>query len=214
MTKSDSSETLFNTANYRLASNRRIKILSGGLFVNKKKSSDFRREIVSLNEFNTDRNLNDPAKRLFDSNKNNPNSMSDFRSNKHDLKTYPRRSYDHRPQTFRSKTASVGENDDLKYKIMINSSFNDEDPHKRFAISAKQPIQLKERWMELSNETDSKHPDRYVDLKDLDPEILLQPEIRPIPHDQLVVEVKGIYDWALKDSETNIIHIKFRFKEV
>lgn len=75
---------------------------------------------------------------------------------------------------------------------MINSSFNDEDPHKRFAISAGQPTQLEERWVELPNETDSEHPDRYVD-PDLNPEILLQPETRPIPHDQLVVEVKGIY---------------------
>lgn len=117
--ESDSSETFFNTANYRLASNRRIKTLFGGPFVNKEKSPDFRRKIVSPNESNTDRNSNGSVKRLFDSNKDNPNSMPDFRSNKHDLKTYPRRSYDHRPQTFRSKTAprsktaSVEENGDF-----------------------------------------------------------------------------------------------------
>lgn len=75
---------------------------------------------------------------------------------------------------------------------MINFSFNDEDPHKRFVISAEQPTQLKERWVKLPNETDSEHFDKYVD-PDLDPEILLQPETRPIPHDQLIVEVKDIY---------------------
>lgn len=114
--------TLLNTANYRLASNRRTKTLSGGPFVNKEKGPDFRREIASPNESNTGRNPNGPVKRLFDPNKDNPNSVPGFRSNKHDPTTYPRRSYDHRPQTFRSKTAPrsetapVGENGDLKYK--------------------------------------------------------------------------------------------------
>lgn len=96
----------------------RTKILSDESFVNKEKGSDFRREIASPDEFNTGRNPNDPAKRLFDPNKDNPNSAP--------------------------------------------------------------------------NETDSEHPDGYTD-SDLDSEILLQFETRPISHDQLVVEMKDIY---------------------
>lgn len=48
--------------------------------------------------------------------------------------------------------------------------------------------------MELPNETDSEPPDGYADPElEPDTDILLQPETRPISHEQLVVEVKGIY---------------------
>ena len=190
--ESDPPGTLFDTANHRLASNRRTKALSGGPFVNKEKDPDFRREVSSPKEANVGRNANGPAKRLFDPNTDNPGSAPGLRSNKQDPTTYPRRFYDPRAHVFRSKRTPVGENGDLKYKIMINSSFNDEDPHKRLALSSGQPATSEERRVEWPNETDSEHPDGYAD-PDLEPEILLQPETRPISHDQLVVEVKGIY---------------------
>ena len=203
--ESDPPGTLLDTSpTHRLASNRRTKTLSGGPFVSKEKDPDFRREISNPKESNTGRtgNPNGPAKRLFDPNTDSPasvpGSVPGFRSNKQDPTIYPRRVYDHRAHVFRSKRTPGGDNGgDFKYKIMINSSFNnDEDPHKRSAISSIQPPPWEERRLELPApaevEADSDHPDGYAD-PDLEPEILLQPETRPISHDQLVVEVKGIY---------------------
>lgn len=82
--------------------------------------------------------------------------------------------------------------DDFEYKIMIHFSFNDEDSHKQFVISSRQSTQLEKRRVKLSNETDLEHFDEYVD-SDLNSEILLQFEIRSISHNQLIIEVKGIY---------------------
>ena len=182
VTKSDPSGTLLNTANHRLASNQRTKTLSGEPFVNKKKNPNFRREIANPNESNTDRNSNDLAKCLFDPNTDNPSSVLDFRSNKQDPTTYPRWFYHHKAHVFRSKRTSVGDNGDLKYKIMINSSLNNEDSIKRFVMSSSQPVQLKERRVKLSNKTNSKHFDEYAD-PNLELEILLRPKTRPISHD-------------------------------
>ena len=83
VTEFDLSDIFLDTANYRFDSNRRIEILFGGIFVNKKKNSDFRRKIVNFDKFNTDRNSNDLVKRLFDSNKNNSNSTSNETDSKH-----------------------------------------------------------------------------------------------------------------------------------
>lgn len=194
--ESDPPGTLPDTPGHRLASNRRTKTLSGGPFVATEKDPDFLRDVSSPKESNPGRNLSVPVKRLFDPNTDNPGSLPGslpgFRSSKQDPSIYPRRVYDHRTHVFRSKRTPGPDNGDFKYNIMINSSFNDADPHKRMTLSSVPPVASVQRRVEWSNETDSEHPDGYVD-PDLEPEILLQPETRPISHDQLVVEVKGIY---------------------
>lgn len=190
--ESDPPGTLTDTPSHRVAGNRRTKALSGGPFVNKEKDPDFRRESSNPKESNTARNPHGPAKRLWDPNTDSPGSAPNFRSNKQDYAGYPRRFYDTRAHVFRSRRTPVVENADPKYKIMINSSFNDEDPPKRVDISPAQPTQMDERQMELPDEIDAEPPDGYADPQVV-PEILLQPETRPISHDQLVVEVKGIY---------------------
>ena len=190
--ESDPQGASFDPTSYRVPSNRRTKTLSGGLFINKEKDPDFRRDVSNPKEPNTARNPHGPAKRLFDPNTDNPGSPPGFRSNKQDHTGYPRRFYDTRTHVFRSRRTPGGENGDFKYKIMINSSFNDEDPAKRFDMPSTQPVVLEERCMELPNETDPELPDGQAE-PELEPEILLQPETRPISHDQLVVEVKGIY---------------------
>lgn len=63
---------------------------------------------------------------------------------------------------------------------------------KNFDKSSTQPAKLEVNQSAPANGTDA--GPSYMDTDtELDAEILLQPETRPISHDQLVVEIKGIY---------------------
>lgn len=190
--ESDPPGTFPDAAGHRMANNRRTKTLSGGPFVNKERDPEFRREVSHPNETSTARNPYGPAKRLFDPHTDNPSSVPGLRSSKQDPTANPRRFYDTRSHIFRSRKAPAGEQGDFKYNIMISSSFNDEDPAEILGGSSTQPAKLEEHRTEVPKETDSRPS--YVNADpEPEPEILLQPETRPISHDQLVVEVKGIY---------------------
>ncbi len=176
----DTPGSLAETTDQGTASNRRTKALSGGPFINKDKDPDFHRDLVHPEEINIPRNPHVGTKRLFDPNTDQVPSVPGMRNHKQDAVVTPRRVYDAKAHLFRSIKAPSGE----FQRNRIDFSFNDWDP-KTFEKSSTQPVAP-------PNGTDSGAFSADSDAEP-EPEILLQPETRPISHDQLVVEVKGIY---------------------
>ena len=85
-----------------------------------------------------------------------------------------------------------GERGDFQNKIILNSNLNNEEQANNFDKSQTKPARLDGRRAEPPNETDPVSPYLDSDAESV-PKMLLQPETRSISHDQLVVEVKGIY---------------------
>ena len=157
---------------------RRAKALSGGPFVSKDPEFNRRTPLISESELARDRST--PSMRLFDPNIDSPPySSSNRRPAKVATTLASQRVYDPRSRLFRSQ-------------------------HESFEVKdrAAQAQFRQQRPSDLENPSASEQPD-YPELTgsqsdsdtwmEPEPKILLQPETRPISHEQLVVEVKGIY---------------------
>ena len=175
-----------------ISSTRRAKALSGGPFTSK--DPDFNREGSRPNDANLSSHRPGSIKRLYDPHTDNPsagNLNSNRRNKVLDSVTTPRHTYNQRTHVFRSRKAPSGDKDDFPRKTVINKIFINEHDSQ---IIDKLPIQPKLERTQSATQDDSDSLGQAVD-NDLDPEpeILLQPETRPISHEQLLVEVKGIY---------------------
>lgn len=81
---------------------------------------------------------------------------------------------------------------DVQHKTTFNPSYNNVDPLKKSDKSPVQPIKVGNDQTAPSDKNDTEPS--YIDTDaEPEPDLLLQPETRPISHEQLVVEVKGIY---------------------
>ena len=172
----------------KAASNRRTKALSGGPFIGKDGDPDFKRESPrSPPEYNPSSYSPSPGKRLYDPNTDDPNSNPASRRAKQEPGTAARRFYDSRAHVFRSR--KVNKKDDIQPKIIVNSNPRSRPPPVNVERPP-QPVKLEESLWHTQNTSGLPISDKDLSPE---PEILLQPETKPITHEQLVVEVKGIY---------------------
>ena len=165
---------------------RRAKAPSGGPVVDK--DPDFIREGLTSNEAKLGRRAS--FKRLYNPDTDNPSNVH-RKSKAQEPLTAFRRIHDSRAHVFRSKLAPPGEQDDFRHKHFYKV-INDEQDPKHCDKSPAQPIKLErdQTAIQVKYDADSTSQDDYMEPE---PEILLQPETRPISHEQLFVEVKGIY---------------------
>lgn len=168
-------------------SSRRAKALSGGSFSSK--DPDFIREGSRPNDSNLS------FKRLFDPHTDNPSpghTNPNRRNKAQDIATAPRHTYNQRTHVFRSRKAPTGDMDDFQRKTLINKKIiNEQDSHNIDKLPI-QPNKFERNPSTTPDDLDYLGPAVDNDLEP-EPEILLQPETRPISHEQLLVEVKGIY---------------------
>lgn len=169
---------------HRTTSSRRTKALSSGPFVGKNKDPDFVREASHPSESVISRK-HYSMQRLFDPNADNPNLSAVNRRSKQEQNT--RRIYDPRAHVFRSRKTN-----DQPEKHPAKLIANKEQQSKFDEKTTEQLMNLENEPTLDEYEIDSENVPMDTDL-DAEPEILLQPETRPISHEQLVVEVKGIY---------------------
>lgn len=173
-------------------SSRRAKALSGGSFTSK--DPDFNREGPRPNDANLPSNRLGSFKRLFDPHTDNPSPghlNSNRRNKAQDPATTSRHTYNQRTHVFRSRKAPSSDKDDFQRLTMINKNLINEDSQIIDKLPI-QPIKLERNQPVIQDDSDSLGPAVDNDLEQ-EPEILLQPETRPISHEQLLVEVKGIY---------------------
>lgn len=116
---------------------------------------------------------------MFNPDTDNPSNTTG--KNKARESTAARRIYDQRIHVFRSRQAPSSEKDDIRQQ-KISQNYDNEQIKPEKNPSVIQGVRLGGSSPNLQDE----------DLEQ-DPEILLQPETRPISHDQLFLEVKGIY---------------------
>lgn len=168
---------------------RHAKTQSGGPLVSK--DPDFDREALVASDSTFLRNLVGPAKRLFDPNNDDTSIAPVVRKSKHqDNFSAARRNYDPRAHIFRSrKSMSDGKGDFLprveheQDNPPLQQMRYDDKPS-GIARSDTDHIPLGGSTLGVTTQE--------VDLE-YEPTMIPQPETRPISHDQLVVEVKGIY---------------------
>lgn len=185
--ESSPDQTLGNKIN----SNRRTKALSGGPFTSK--DPDFDRESSQPTEPAFQRLQAGSIKRLFDPHTDNPSpGQSNRRSKLQEPLDGPRRIYDRRTHVFRSRKAPSGDKDDHERKIIINKNPTSEHEPTNFDKLLNQPNKLERGLSAREDDSDFVGP-TLDNESEPEPEILLQPETRPISHEQLLVEVKGIY---------------------
>lgn len=169
---------------------RHTKALSGGPFISK--DPDFDREafIASVPSFPCD--SIGPTMRLFDPTTDNPNNTMLVRRTKHQEHTSAaRRTYDPRTQISRfGKTLSDG-----KGGLPRKLENNEDRPTQQDFVAIERPStqagKLAKDQASFEDKSAPADPEPEYDLVPLD--YIRQPETRPISHDQLVVEVKGIY---------------------
>ncbi|MCJ1433520.1 hypothetical protein MMC27_002883 [Xylographa pallens] len=163
--------------------NRRAKALSGGSFV--PKDPEFDRKPSVTKDSSRANERNGPQKRLFDPNTDKPTFGSNQRKvGKTEATTASRRVYDPRSHLFRTKRQSIED--------IGRDNQSSLHPHQPGVIEGvpddpRCPVESSSYQDHLVD-----HPDSDTSFEP-EPELLLQPETRPISHDQLVVEVKGIY---------------------
>ncbi|MCJ1395728.1 hypothetical protein MMC18_008614 [Xylographa bjoerkii] len=163
--------------------NRRAKALSGGSFI--PKDPEFDRKANATKDSGVRNERNGPQKRLFDPNTDKPISPSNQRKfGKTEGTLASRRVYDPRSHLFRTKRQSL---EDIGNEIKHSPRSQQPAVIERFSINSELPLESS-----LYQEQLVDHPDSDTNYEP-EPELLLQPETRPISHDQLVVEVKGIY---------------------
>lgn len=119
------------------------------------------------------------SKRLFNPDTDNPSNTTG--RNKARESTAARRIDDQRNQVFRSTQAPSSQKDDIRQQ-KISQNYDNEQIKLEKNPSGIQRVRLSGSLPNLQDE-DSEQ----------DPEMLLQPETRPISHSQLFLEVKGIY---------------------
>ena len=163
--------------------NRRAKALSGGSFV--PKDPEFDRKPSVTKDSHPVNERNGTQKRLFDPNTDKPTFGSNQRKlGKTEGTPASRRVYDPRSHLFRTKRQSF---EDIGYDS--KSPLRPRQPAviERAAIDPQFSLESPSEQDHLMD-----HPDSDTNYEP-EPELLLQPETRPISHEQLVVEVKGIY---------------------
>ncbi len=162
---------------------RHAKTQYGGPFVGK--DPDFDREALVASEFTLPRIPFGTAKRLFDPNNDNTGLAPVVRQSKHQEQGgSARRMQDSKSHMFRpKKTVSNGKGDFLprvEYEqdspLVQQVGYDDKQLGNARSAADQAPLVA-------TQEADS----------DFEPTMIPQPETRPISHDQLVVEVKGIY---------------------
>lgn len=159
----------------RTGTGRRGKALSGGP---SGKDPEFLRESMISNEA-ANLTRRGSSKRLFNPDTDNPSNTN--RRNKAQDSAAARRIYDSRTHVFRSRKAPSSERDDFRNQ-KINQNFNIEQIKLEKNQSGIQGVRVSDP-----------SPNLQDDIMEPEPEILLQPETRPISHEQLFLEVKGIY---------------------
>ncbi len=166
---------------------RHTKALSGGPFVSK--DPDFDREALIASDPSFSRDPIGPTMRLYDPNTDNPNYTTLVRTKEH---TSPaRRAYDPRTHISRfRKTLSDG-----KGGLTPKLETNEDRPIQQDFVAIERPstqaVKVAKDQASFQDNSAPADPDPEYDLVPLD--YIRQPETRPISHDQLVVEVKGIY---------------------
>jgi len=161
--------------------NRRAKALSGGPFF--PKDPDFDRKAAVTGDQGSANERHGPQKRLFDHTTDRiASGPSPRKLEKADTSLNSRRVYDQRSHLFRSpkgRPEEVGQNS----KPSTPQPTVGDHPQSKHGLPVEHPSYREP----LVDQPDSDNS------TETDPELLLQPETRPISHDQLVVEVKGIY---------------------
>ncbi|MCJ1463934.1 hypothetical protein MMC07_002543 [Pseudocyphellaria aurata] len=185
---------------------RRAKALSGGPVTNK--DPDFNRERSHPNDSSLASHRLGSSKRLFDPHTDNPSAgppNPNQRSKIQDPVAASRYTYNQRTHVFRSRKAPSSDKDDFQRKKLINKNFLDEQDSlltDKLTLQPNSPL-ITDKLTLQPNTPPGNQPATPDDSDSLglavdhdlepEPEILLQPETRPISHEQLLVEVKGIY---------------------
>lgn len=175
----------------QFSTNRRNKAIPGGSSTGKEKDKDpdFNRSDSRASESRNP--TGSTVKRLFDPSTGSPSTSSAYRRGKEEPSIQTRRLYDARPHVLRSRKAPTGDKGDASTKSMTNldNNYNGQQ-FKKIENFTSLPVKLGNGSHSIKN--DQINPAMEND-EESEPFILLQPETRPISHDQLVVEVKGIY---------------------
>ena len=173
---------------------RRAKALSGGPFLNSDSNFDRRAPFAGDPEFNRTSQAG-PNRRLFDPATDSPvANMNPRGSGKYDNAGAPRRVHDPRTHIFRSKKAQQDLKEDMIPSFdSLKTPFGHRQPIyiEKAPPKASSTIAMPES-LEPKKDLLSAPPSSWSPT-DFPPEMILQPETRPISHEQLVVEVKGIY---------------------
>lgn len=170
---------------------RHGKTLSGG------RDPAFVRQVVPPDESDYRRGDMSPKQPLWDPNSDSPNTHKATRSNKHHSHANPLRRF-RPPKDFYSpyQDPQLAEKDVVQEKLDFGYGKplvqQDADGH---GVQSGRPFSPETGLENPSSESppEDEHPSNQPDGPEDEPEMLLQPETRPISHEQLVVEVKGIY---------------------
>ena len=166
---------------------RRTKALSGGPFSSK--DPEYDRTGTQGKDSESSRNLIGHTKRLFDptTDVSSPQARRQKQQDEGVLGG-PKRVYDQRSHVFRTRRSSFGAKINPQSKADIHQSdLRTLQPNDRTLVSHSKDqdrIGSQGKSPPIDETEDAEEPEP-------DPELLLQPETRPISHDQLVVEVKG-----------------------
>lgn len=164
----------------RTAGGRRTRAVSGG------KNFEFLRKNRSSN--NASLTLYNSTKRLFNPDTDDPSNTNQRKQSQYSAVV---RLYNPRTHVFRSTKALSGEKDDSRRRES-NHNFDNErvKPENN---------QLGIQGVRVS------HPSQNCEDEGMEkePEILLQPETRPISHEKFLLEVRGIYDTYVSSLEPN-----------
>ena len=156
--------------------NRRAKALSGGPIVRKDPEFNRQAPLTPDSDYPRDRPPQ-PNKRLFDPNTDNTAFGPNIRRSgaRADQVLTSRRGQDTRTHFLRAQKGAFG---DQTHESLSS-------PQRSMVYDSPQVVGQEQDQLAGYSE-----PDSWVEPE---PQILRQPETRPITHDQLVVEVKGIY---------------------
>jgi len=161
---------------------RRAKALSGGSFL--PKDPEFDRKAAVTRDQGLTNERHGLQQRLFDPNTDRIASGPSLRKlGKADPSLASRRVYDQKTHLFRSPKGSPEDVAQYSKASLTPQPTLGDHIHFKHGLSMEQPS-YREPLVEQPDSDNS---------MEADPELLLQPETRPISHDQLVVEVKGIY---------------------
>ena len=185
MTKQNASGSLPKATDREIVRNQSKNSISWGIFINKHKDHDFCSELFHSDEINTARDFHCSIKYFFDLNSDNTTAASGFPGGREDSGAFSRHLYHFRAFVSRSTKAPSG---DVHRMTIFDFNLSDWGP-KEFDKYSKQSVKLEKI---LTTSADGTEPYIGLDIEP-EPEILLQSVTRAISHDQLVVEVKGIY---------------------
>ena len=159
------------------------------------RDQEFSNEGKQTNDLDYKRDVHGPTTSLWDPNKDSPITGKVFQTDRHQslANNPPRRlnpikdhgSKPRKPSTFpRNRRPQA-------LKARQEQPMSNEPGHS--TLKESQKLLRPETEQMLSGGEDSPPVDDLPEGSEADPEMLLQPDTRPISHEQLVVEVKGIY---------------------